>query len=585
MKSFIKQIFATFFAIIFAVITMIIIVLIISFSGDDEAFVIKDDSVLKINFSLPIVERHDSEPFDDYNLPLLNNQKVLGLNEIIKAIKKASIDENIKGICLDLSSLETGWAITEEIRNELLIFKKSKKFIVAYGEYMSEGAYYLASVADEIYINPAGEIEFNGLASQQIFLKGTLDKLEIKPEIFKAGQFKSAVELFSNTEMSPSNKLQIKELLESFMKTQIQNVALQRKIDYKTLREISDSMKVQSLSDAIKFKLISGTKYWDEIETIISNKLKLSTNSKINWVSIKKYISSDNEVEESDNQVAVIYLEGDIVSGMGDENSIGSDFTIKQIRKAKQNKKIKAVVLRINSPGGSALASDVMWREIRILSKTKPVIASISDVAASGGYYLAMACDTIVAQPNSITGSIGVFAVSFKIKNFLKNKLGITTDFVATGKYSTLLSMIEEFKPEERKMIQKEIDRVYFDFVNKAAMGRNMQFEELEKVASGRVWTGEQALSNNLVDLLGGLDLSIDVAVKKAKIDSNYSIVYLPESKSKIEKIFFDWNEEVSTKWINNKLGEENAFYFKKLNDIKKYQGIQMRMPFEMKIY
>ncbi len=544
---------------------------------------VPNNSVLKIIINKTIYERATDNPFADF-APFSSNNEGLGLLELRKAIKKAKVDNQIKGIYLEMNMANAGYGTLQELRGDLLDFKKSGKFIYAYGEFFTEGAYYLLSVADKIFLNPSGLLEFNGLSYNVTFFKGTLEKLEIKPEIFKVGEYKSAVEPFLFDKMSDPSKEQATSFITAIHNEYLQAVSLSRKIPVEKLKIISDSMLVRSPRDAVKYGLITELAYKDQVEAQLKKESK--STDKLNLISLNKYLAGEEENGLEESKIAVIIASGDINSGKGEENeSIGSERIVEQLRIARDDKNIKAVVLRVNSPGGSALASDVMWREVMLTKEKKPIIASMSDMAASGGYFISMACDKIVANPMTITGSIGVFGILFNAKNFLKNKLGVTSDGVQTGKFSDLGNPTREFTAFERKLIQKEIDSTYEDFASKAAKGRKMSLEELKKIASGRVWTGTQAKQNGLVDQLGGLETAIEIAAKAAKIKS-YSVTYLPKKKDFLEDILTkigDSESESNISVVKNELGEFYP-YFTYLQKIKKMEGVQARVPFEIEI-
>jgi len=549
-----------------------------SFSSSEKPD-IEENSVLMLNLSRPIAERSTEDPFEGLNLPINNTPTKLGLLEIIQSIKNAKNDKKIKGIYINTEGVSSGYAALKEIRDALVDFKKSNKFIYAYGEYYTEGAYYLSSVADKIYLNPIGLVEFNGLYSEVPFIKGVLEKLEVRPEIFRVGEFKSAIEPLMLDKMSDANRLQVTSYLNSIYDVYLKDISLSRKIEASKLRQISDSMLVRKPEDALTYQLITNVGYEDEILEILRKDLKVDKKEKIKFITINNYYKSI-ESKYSKNKIAVLFAEGDINSGRSTDESIGSETIVNELRKLRKDDKVKAIVLRINSPGGSALASDVMWREIMLTRKEKPVIASMSNVAASGGYYMAMACDTIVAQENTITGSIGIFGVLFNAENLLKNKIGVTTDRVTTGKYSDIGNPVRPITAQERQIIQENIERGYETFTTKAAQGRKMSVENLKKIASGRVWSGSQAKENGLVDVIGGLDVAIEIAAKKAKI-TEYQPKYYPVQQDFFAKLSGKSKEETL---IREQLGEETYLYYKTLQKIKNLQGVQARLPFDLVI-
>ena len=587
MRQFLKFVVATLVGLsLFFVFFLLIIFGIAAGSSKDEKAVIKDNSVLKIRFNQPITERSKNNPFE--NLPMFSGQSSssLGLIEIREALKNAASDDKIKGVYLELGNAQAGIATVEEIRNALLDFKKSKKFVLAYSELLSEKDYYLASVADRIFLNPSGGMEFNGYSANYPFFKGAFEKLDIKPEIFRVGEFKSAVEPFFLDKMSDASKLQTLSYLGSIQEHNWKNISESRNIPVAELKKIADSLLVEFPEDALKYKLITDVGYEDEVLNVIRKNVGLSKEKdKINFVTVSKYLKGDKKIKESDskNKIAVIIASGDIGGSKSQENeAIGDDFAA-EVRKARLDEKIKAVVIRINSPGGSALTSDLIWREIQLTTKVKPVVASMSDVAASGGYFLAMACDTIVAQPNTITGSIGVFGVQFNIEPMLKNKLGITIDGVETNAHASIGSRpLDDF---ERKFIQRGVEKVYDDFTSKVAAGRKTSQDEIKKIASGRVWSGAEAKERGLVDVFGGLDDAIKIAGNLAKLkDNDFKTRYYPEKKDfSITNFLNEFSGEEEDRMLVKQFGSL-ATYVKKVQQLEKMKGIQMRMPFEVEI-
>ncbi|MDX2190300.1 MAG: signal peptide peptidase SppA [Bacteroidota bacterium] len=582
MWKFIKQVFATFFAIIIAIFFLILIGVGIAASTSSKQGIveIKDNSVLHLQLNKRILEKEEENPFEGLDIPFTSDRGGMGLIELVKAIKYAKTDSKIKGIYLELSAIPAGYAMVEEIRAALLDFKESGKFIYSYSESYFENGYYLASVADKILLNPSGLLEFNGIQYKYTFFKGALQKLEIEPQVFRVGEYKSAVEPFLLDKMSDANRKQSLSFISSINNYHLEQIGLSRDIPFKKIKNISDSMLVHNANDAVKYDLVTDLVYYDQVLELLRKALKLDEKTKPELVSYNKYKSTIKEpTNNSKNIVAVLVAEGDINTGKSEDGTIGSDNLSEEIRKLRLDDNVKSVVLRINSPGGSALASDIMWREIVLLAEKKPIVASMSDVAASGGYYIAMGCTKIVADKNSITGSIGVFGLIFNIKDFLKNKLGITTDGVQTGLFSDIGTMSRPLTTFERKVIQQEVDNIYKDFVEKAAKGRNMTVDSLKKLASGRVWSGIEAQNNGLVDELGGLGMAIELAAKSAKIDTSYKIEYRPASKNVIEKFIEDFQNESKMKTLQSELGENLNIYMT-AKKIQKMVGIQARMPF-----
>lgn len=586
MLGFFKTVFATIvgLALFFGIFIIIGIAIIMSAMPEKKNEVSKN-SILKLKLDSPITEREPDNFFSRFQ-PFSGNESSMGLIELKEAIASAKVDSSIKGIFLEAPMVNAGFATLQELRTALEDFKTSKKFVVAYGEFYTEKGFYLASVADKIYLPPTGMMELNGLESQLLFLKGALEKLELKPEIYKVGEYKSAVEPLILDKMSEPSRRQTLSFLTSINNSYLMDIAKDRSVDLEVLKNISDSMLVKTAKDAMDSGLITNMEYYDGAEAFMKKKLNIKNDEKLNFISYSSYsgnlITSRQSKLKNDNsaQIAVIIANGEIMSGQGDDNTIGSETLCEQLRKARTDENIKAVVLRINSPGGSALASDVIWREVNMTKKAKPIIASMSDVAASGGYYIAMACDTIVAQTTTITGSIGVFGITFNAENFLKNKLGITTDRVTTGKFSDIGSVTRASTEVEKRMIQNEVERIYDDFTTKAAEGRHMSVSDLRNVASGRVWSGAEGKENGLVDLYGGLSDAIKLAAAKANI-TDYETQYLPEQKNKY------WNS------ILNQFGNEDEDalikqlgifypYLKSVKNVKKLEGVQARLPFEI---
>ncbi|HVD98771.1 MAG TPA: signal peptide peptidase SppA [Cytophagaceae bacterium] len=584
MWNFIRSVFTIVIGIfVFIFISIIGLIMIGSMMSSENDGKIKQASVLKLKLDKEIVERESEKIFNGVFLP---GRATIGLVELKEAIEEAKTNENIKGIYLDLNRVQAGFATLEEIRNALLDFKKSGKFVVAYGESYSEGAYYLASVSDKIFLPPTGMLEFNGLESELLFFKGTLEKLDIKVEVFKVGTFKSAVEPFILDKMSDANRAQMKSFMNSIYATYLANVAVSRKIEEAKLRKVSDSMLVHNASDALTYGLITDLDYYNKAETFIRSKTGQAEDEELNFVSYNSLLDNKAEkIKVAEDKIAVIIASGEIISGKGNDEIIGSETLAAQIRKARNDKHVKAIVLRVNSPGGSALASDVIWNEVVLTKGVKPIIASMSDVAASGGYYISMACDTIVAQPNTITGSIGVFGLMLNMEKFLKEKMGVTTDREKTGQFSDIGSVTRTLTDYERKMIQKEVEQIYEDFTSKAAQGRHMPQDELKRYAEGRVWSGREALKIHLVDTLGGVSDAISIAAQKAGLKEKYDVVYWPEQKNMFWKQLLSGVGGDDEARVDAALQKELGMlypYIRSVKDLDQLNGIQARMPYKL---
>ncbi|MBF9252768.1 signal peptide peptidase SppA [Pontibacter sp. 172403-2] len=586
MLNFLKYVLATVIGLlVFFFISVLLLVGIAASSASEDEVQITKGSVLELKLDRPIAERDPENPLSELGFSFGALSSTDGLDQIKAAIRRAKKDDNVEGIFLNLGFVDAGMGKMEEIRNELISFKKSGKFIVAYGDVATEKGYYLTSVADKIYLNPLGALEFNGMSSEVYFYKNLLDKLDIDVQIFKVGTYKSAVEPFFLDKISAPNHEQLSSFLNSINNFQLQNIAKSRGKTFEEVKNISDNMLVRNAEDAKKYGLITDVGYYDEAIDYMKSKAGVNEDDKLELVQLSKYkkVKDSGETNTSKNRIAVIYAEGDIVDGEGEEGNIGSTRFTEALREARMNDKVKAVVLRISSPGGSALASDVIWREIQLTKKVKPVIASMSDVAASGGYYIAMGCDTIVAHPNTITGSIGVFGIIPNIQGFLNNKLGVTVDHVSTGKFSDMPTITRPMTEQEKEIVQNEVNQIYETFTSKAAKGRGMTQEHLKTLASGRVWSGLEAKQRNLVDTYGGLEKAIAIAAAKAGIKDDYRLLDLPRRKSFFEELFGDMGSQVKEQSIKAEMGEL-YLYYKLYKKVEVLQGMQARLPYELEV-
>ena len=554
-------------------------------ASSEEEVTLEKNSILHLDLNgRTLVERTSEEDlvFGSFLDPF-GGDNTAGLVNLKKAIEEAKTNENIKGIYLNAGLFGAGQAGLLDLREALQDFKESGKFIVAYDEAYSEGGYFLASVADEIYLNPLGGIDFNGFSSEGIFLKGFFEKVGIKPEVFRVGEFKSAVEPFILDKMSPENRLQTQYFLDDINRHAIELIAESRKISKDSLIKINYQMLVRKPKDAVTYKLTTALKYEDEVHSILKEKLGLKEEdqiSTINATDLGALAKSKNIT--SANRIAVILAEGEIVDGNA-EGAISSEKFAKEIRKARKDESIKAIVLRVNSPGGSILASEVIWREMSEAKKAKPLIVSMGEVAASGGYYISAPADTIVAQPNTITGSIGIFGILFNVQELVNEKLGVTTDVVSTGELSDFGNMARPLTEVERTIIQSSVEDGYETFISRVAEGRGMHPDSVRKVASGRVWTGTQAKARGLVDVLGGLDTAIGIAAAKIKAGEDYRVVYFPEKKPWFEELMVNFSDQVQVRILQSQLGEQYPLY-QKIQKLKNYQGVQVRMPQDLVI-
>lgn len=593
MKSFFSSFFGAMVGVIVAMV-LCTVIFIAGISGifssafkdaKEKTVSVKDNSVLYVKLNGPISERGVKNPFENFNFSGFNGEMGLGLDEIKQCFESAKTDEKIKGVYLNLESIECGIATLEEIRNAMLDFKKSGKFIYAYSELYGQKAYYLSTVADKIILNPQGDMEFKGLSAQIMFYKKALENLNVEMQIFRHGKFKSAIEPYLLEKMSEANRLQTETFLNSLWNHMLNGISKTRKMEVSELQGIADDMKIGDPSDAKNLGLVDELQYEDEVMSMLRKKIGIGEKEKINFVKLADYKKrAEREMKKEDKKekagkIAVIYAVGSIESGEGDENTIGSERIAKAIRDARNDSTIKAIVLRVNSPGGSALASDVMWREVTLAKKTKPFIVSMGDVAASGGYYISCAADKIYAQPNTITGSIGVFGMMPNIQGLLTQKLGINIDTVNTNKHSDMGTMYRPVSEMERAHVQRGVENIYDVFIGRVADGRGMSKSEVDSIGQGRVWSGVDALKIKLVDELGGIDDAIAYASKKAKLD-NYTIESLPKQKDPFEDFFKEMSEETETKLMQNQLGKHYQ-YVQHVKSLLKMKGVQARLPYD----
>ena len=566
LKSVLKSVLVTLIS--FLIIVLIFIGFGVS-SSIEEVEKIKENTILEISLSEKIIDRTSEFDFD---FSFLNNESSsLGLDDILKSIDKAKHDDNIKGIYLNIDMVNASMATLEEIRDKLQEFKDSTdKFILSYSEIYSQKAIYISSVSDKIYIHPEGFLEFKGISYEGMFFKEALEKLEVEPQIIRHGKFKSAVEPFMLDKMSDSNREQVQRFIISIWEDVKLGVSNGRN---------------QSAENAVDYKLADALQYQDQVDDSLRKKLNIESDAKIEKISLKEYanVPVSKKKKFSKDKIAVIFAQGAINSGEGDNENIGSETTSKAIRKARKDKKIKAIVLRVNSPGGSALASETILREMELAKEVKPIVVSMGDVAASGGYYIACKADTIVANPTTITGSIGVFGVLMNLEKMMKNKLGITTDRVKTNQFADLASPTRALNESERAIIQNQVEMIYDKFITHVAEGRNMTKEEVDSIGQGRVWTGKDAIDLGLVDVLGGMEDAITIAADMAKLES-YRITKLPIEKNPFEKIIEDLGGQVRSSIIKNELGKTYPYY-QKANELMNMEKIQMRIPHQFEIY
>lgn len=586
MWQFVKYSLATVFGLfLFVIVSLLLLAGVGAAMGSaDEVYDLKDNSVLRLDLNRPIVENASTEenPFaaltDIYFAPPEN----LGLIQVLSALERAKVDPKIKGIYLDASFPIAGYAQLSEIREAIQKFQKSGKFVYAYANSYTEKGYYVSSVADKTYLNPNGLLDFNGISVQYTFYKKALDKLEIEPLVFRVGTYKSAVEPFIREDMSEENKAQTSSFLQSINTYIFDKIARSKNIPVRKLDQIADSLQAFEPSNAEKLGMVKQG-YWDEFEALL--KKASGEKEKVIYVSVNNYLKAKNPIDEVEgkDRIAVLVAEGEISGTRASEGNIGSDDFVKELKRLRESKSVKAIVLRIDSPGGSSLASDIMWREIELTKKVKPIISSMSNYAASGGYYMAMGTDAIVAQPTSITGSIGIFAAWFNVDNFLKNTLGITQDHVNTHANSNFMNSAGALTDFQKSVVQNSVNKGYLSFTTKAAAGRKMTLQRLQSLAGGRVWTGAQAKQIGLVDELGGLDKAIEIAAAKAKLKPGaYKVAVYPKAKSFVDELLSSATSESS---MTERFLAKNIPWSTSLLEVnrwKKREGFLAMMPYLM---
>lgn len=591
MKQFFKFALAsltgTLFALLIIFFVLTGVVASLASLAERKPVIIEEGSVLQIKLDKPIPERTPASPFSQIGFSSSGGfdlTSVIGLNDIISMIKRAKEDDKIKGIYLDLSIIPAPLATLEAIRNELKEFKASEKFIIAYSDIFSQKALYMASVADEIYLNPVGTADFRGLSMHVMFFKGLLEKVDVDMQVVRYGEYKSAVEPFLDNKMSEANKEQSLKYISGIWQHMIEQIARERTISAGQLNIIADSILLQQPEDAKNYGLVDDLLYMDEFYNRLRELLEMEEDDTPAFVTLEKYNkvagSKKKIIKNKKPEVAVIYAIGEIVTGEGDDNVIGSDKISTEIRKARKDTTIKAIVLRINSPGGSALASDVIWREMVLAREEKPVVVSMGHMAASGGYYIACPANKIFAQPNTLTGSIGVFGVIPNMQGLLNNKLGITIDGVQTNKHADFGYPYRALSTYEYDVLQNIVDNFYMTFVDKVASGRDMTVEQVKEIGSGRIWSGLDAVNIGLVDELGGLDTAISYAANLANIDE-YTVGEYPAMKPPLQDLLEKLGMNMRTRSIQSELGEAYPF-FMYMKNIHNMEPVQARLPFEL---
>jgi protease-4 len=588
MKQFFKYTLASLlgsiltFAILIGILIAIISAFVAGFS--EQEAIIDDNSVLKLRLATDIPDKASDNPFSNIDFISMTSTKTMGLNNILKNIEKAKKDDKIKGIFLDVGSIPSGLGTVEEIRNKLIDFKESGKFIIAYSSGYTQKSYYLASVADKIYLNPEGSFDWKGLYSQVIFFKGALDKLGIEAQIFRHGQFKSAVEPFFTDKMSEASKLQTITLIQSIWDDMCTKISKSRNIEIEQLNLIADSLWAYDAKTAKEYKFVDGLVYYDEVLAELKTMSKSEEDPEDFIVSLSDYASVKikTKANNSKDKIAVIFAEGEIIDGGKSEGSLAGDWMAEIIREVREDEDIKAVVLRVNSPGGSGLASDIMWREITLTKEKKPVVVSMGNLAASGGYYIACPANYIFALPSTLTGSIGVFGMLPNVEKLMTEKLGITVDGVGTNAQSDFGQITRKTTTSEANLIQNQVEEFYDTFIQKVADGRGLTKAEVDSIGQGRVWSGLNAIEIGLVDEIGGLNDAVAKAASLANL-SEYRLIEYPQKEDAFETFIKDYNKNVTEKVIKETLNKNYKFW-QIIKNAQNMSGIQARMEYELEI-
>ena len=560
-------------------------------ASSDTQPVVRSGSVLVMKLSGAIPEQVSHDSFNQ----AFGGEAAFDLYDVTRALQKAAVDDRIDGVWLQLHGVQTNWGTLQEVRAALIAFKESgKPLIASSGEYMmAEDEYFLASVADSVFASPEAFFEFNGLYLEVMYYKGLLDKLDVEPQIIRAGKFKAAVEPFLRDDLSEENEEQLAALLESQNKVFLDAVAESRGRPATDVQHLTEDPAFITATEAYEAGLLDGLLFEDEVVDLFKKRLGKDEGAKLRQVSIDAYVNvpaSDAGIQTgNEGDIAVVYAVGTIMSGTSGNGVVGSATFNKAMRQARENDRVKAVVLRVNSPGGSASASDAMWREIDLTAKEKPVIVSMGDLAASGGYWIATAADTIVADPQTLTGSIGVFGVLFNLGPMLDNKLGITTDNVRTSTYADMFSGMRALSESERALLEHAIQTTYNQFLQKVAASRGLDVEAVDEIGQGRVWTGQQALDLGLVDLLGDLDTAIAIAAEKVGLDEGtYRTRLLPRPKTFMEELNDILSARVSQTWLTLRTSPAERALLQQarlLEDLINMHGtVQARMPMDITI-
>jgi len=585
MKDFLKIMLAVIMGITITTILFFMFLIAIVSSGE-KVVNISANSILVLNAGTEIPDRGNNNPFADIDFIEMAYKPVVGLNDILSNIRKAANDDNIKGILIENGIIPSGWAVSGEIRDAISEFKKSGKFVISYTDYiLTQQCYYLSSSADKIYINPGATVEFKGLSSEVMFFKNALEKLGIEVQVTRYGKFKGAVEPFILDKLSEENREQIKSYTNSIWGHIVESISASRGITTTELNRIADNLAVNISSDAYKHNLVDGLIFRDQLNDTLKALTGIADNKQLNLVSMSRYskVRNPEKTAYTSDRISVIYASGNIVMGKGNETNIGGKNYADIIKKERLDTSVKAIVLRINSPGGEVISSDMIWRELQLAEQVKPVVVSMGNYAASGGYYIACPATKIYANPETLSGSIGVFGLLPNVSNLFEKKLGLTVETVKTNRNADFPSIFRPMNSYEKDVMLMRIENIYSDFVSKVAEGRDMSFAQVDNIGDGRVWSGISSIDIGLVDELGGLTEAIKGAAELAGIE-RYRIRELPNLEDPLFRLLEQLSGEVTMRKLKKEFGEETSVYLNWLNDLKELSGIQARLPFVINI-
>ncbi len=585
MKNFLSSLLATLVGLLIMTLVVFLIFMgIIAASTSKEVVEVNENSLLVAKFNKQIIDRADKNPLSKLMSGSLAFNDVMGLDQILKDLEKAKADDNIKGIFLRLSNVPSGSATLGEVRDALLDFKTSGKFIYAYADIFTQKSYYLATVADSIFMTPEGMFMFTGLSAEATFYKNALDKIGIEMQVVKHGSYKSAAESYTREDLSDENREQIEGYVGSIWNKMVSDISESRGIPVEKLNQYADELVSIENDKLVETGMIDGLIYYDEMLSLMKKKLGVEEKSDMEAIGFSSYgdVPTKEKKEVGRDKIAVIYAMGMVVDGNAGEGYIGSERIAKAIRKARRDNSVKAIVFRVNSGGGSVVASDVIYREALLAAKEKPFVASMGDVAASGGYYIVAPADTILASPSTITGSLGVIFSIPNMKELMNDKLGVTTDVVKTNKHADIYSVFDPLDPQERLFIQKSVDDAYENFISLVAEGRNKSYDEIDAIAGGRVWGATDALELGLIDMFGGMKKSIEVAAEMAGLE-NYRIQSLPKLDDPLTALMKELTGGARMKAMEKELGRDYIHY-KNIQNIREMRGLQSIVPFDIEL-